>query len=206
MSMKTPARAAVKSATPHKSTCRSRAYPSKFSLSGVRSSNIRGTYFLQVIGDNHDEHAGLYEAEIIQVVVNRVWYKDAKDDGILLGDTYTPFPMRGLALVLTAIQCAIEEWSFGQYSPVAFTEQTYKSAYKAHCDGLQTYEQDSKELKIVSEICASIAQEGRLNAKAPRVQQAPQMMLPETAISNAIATYVARRNQKSGLGAASGAA
>lgn len=53
-----------------------------------------------------DEHEGLYEAPVIQMVINRVFYKNASDDGIKLRHAYEPFPFKGLALVLTAVSAS----------------------------------------------------------------------------------------------------
>lgn len=50
-----------------------------------------------------EEHDGLYGASIIQMVINRVFFKNTTDDGVRLGDLYSPFPLPGLALILTAV-------------------------------------------------------------------------------------------------------
>lgn len=50
-----------------------------------------------------DKHVGLYEAEIIQMVIDHIYYKDPEDDGVILRDAYTPFPLPALALIITAV-------------------------------------------------------------------------------------------------------
>ena len=47
---------------------------------------------------------GLYEAEIVQAIVNKVFYKNPTDDGVIHDDRYRPFPIRGIALILTAVR------------------------------------------------------------------------------------------------------
>lgn len=54
-------------------------------------------------GKTVDDHKGLYQAEIIQQMANRVYFKKRTDDGILLRAQYSPFPVPALALILTAV-------------------------------------------------------------------------------------------------------
>ncbi|KAJ2955984.1 hypothetical protein NUW54_g14693 [Trametes sanguinea] len=124
------------------------AYPSKLTENTWRAK--RGT--AQDIGQHEEDHDGLYENDIIQMVVNRVFYKDAEDDGILLSTVYDPFPTRALALVLTAIQCAIDEWSTGVHTNVKFTEDAYLRIYKTHLQDLEDFEAASGEDKILLQI------------------------------------------------------
>ena len=47
---------------------------------------------------------GLYEVEIVQAIVNKVFYKNPTDDGVIHDGQYRPFPIRGVALILTAVR------------------------------------------------------------------------------------------------------
>ncbi|OJT11722.1 hypothetical protein TRAPUB_11784 [Trametes pubescens] len=71
-------------------------------LAATLSRNRTFTY--QTINKGSDDHDGLYEAPVIQMIINRVFYKHASDDGVLLHDIYHPFPLKGLALVLAAVR------------------------------------------------------------------------------------------------------
>lgn len=46
---------------------------------------------------------GLYQNRIIQMLANKVYFKNANDDGIVLEKMYSPFPIVGLALILAAV-------------------------------------------------------------------------------------------------------
>ena len=50
-----------------------------------------------------DDHKGLYQADIIQQMVNRIYFKNRKDDGIALKNKYSPFPVVAFALILAAV-------------------------------------------------------------------------------------------------------
>ncbi|CDO74594.1 hypothetical protein BN946_scf184807.g2 [Trametes cinnabarina] len=107
------------------------------------------------------DHVGLYEAEVIQAVINRVFYKSATDEGIVLARVYDPFPIVGLALVLTAVECAIDEWESGVFTKVKFSEEKYSSMYKVHLQELCAFEEESGADRIVNDICTNISARGR---------------------------------------------
>lgn len=57
---------------------------------------------LQKLGQNVDEHTGIYQAPILGDLVNAVWYSSSTADGVVINE-YDPFPIVGFALVLTAV-------------------------------------------------------------------------------------------------------
>ncbi|CDO71945.1 hypothetical protein BN946_scf184940.g92 [Trametes cinnabarina] len=113
------------------------------------------------INDTAEDHVGLYEAEIIQSIINRVFYKTATDDGVVLAKIYEPFPFVGLALILTAIQCSLDEWDTGAFSKVTFSEESYSGIYHRHLQELHAFEAESGADRILTEICARISARGR---------------------------------------------
>lgn len=58
----------------------------------------------QIIDHAGGNHEGLYETPAIQMIVNRIFYKSASDDGVNLDATYSPFPLCGIALILAAVR------------------------------------------------------------------------------------------------------
>lgn len=117
-------------------------------------------------------------------MVNRVYYKSATDDGIVIADVYEPFPFVALALILTAvsfvfmvearcaltflpsppvhqIQCGIDEWDTGVHCNVTFSEENYSSIYETHLKELKKFERESGDDKILTEICTALSRRGR---------------------------------------------
>ncbi|CDO77808.1 hypothetical protein BN946_scf184534.g3 [Trametes cinnabarina] len=122
----------------------------------------RGRAFVyEIIGETMEDHVGLYEAEIIQDVVNRIFYKSPTDDGIKVADVYTPFPFVGLALVLMAIECCIDEWESGVFCKVTFSEENYSAIYQRHLQEMRSFEAESGADRILTEICNQITSRGR---------------------------------------------
>ncbi|KAH9857337.1 hypothetical protein C2E23DRAFT_693633, partial [Lenzites betulinus] len=148
------------------------------------------TFTYGVIDDNPELNDGLYEAEILQIVINRVFYKSSEDDGISLADVYDPFPVPGLALVLTAIQCAIDEWDTGAFASVTFSEEAYSAVYEQHLQELNAYELESGEDHVVKDISQTLS---RYHAKAPLPSVKDNSSLTATAISDAVASYKRRK-------------
>ncbi|KAH7908430.1 hypothetical protein BJ138DRAFT_1068811, partial [Hygrophoropsis aurantiaca] len=112
-------------------------------------------------GDSLDEHKGIYGSKAIQQVINEILYKNKHDEGITwASEFYCPFPNVGLALVLTAIECCIDEWAHGTRNKVAFTEEEYKSVFEAHLQSLQDLEEHSKEYDLVPKLLRQIYNNG----------------------------------------------
>ncbi|CDO75907.1 hypothetical protein BN946_scf184877.g1 [Trametes cinnabarina] len=143
----------------------------------------------EIIGERPESHVGLYEAEIIQLVINRIFYKTATDDAVRLATTYEPFPSVGLTLVLTAIQCVIDEWESGVFLKVTFSEENYYGVYKRHLQELCAFEDESGLDHILMEICTKISVCGREHARAPARNQHNPEVLSRSAISDAVASY-----------------
>ena len=56
------------------------------------------------ISEDPTHKLGLYEGDLIQTIINRVYYKDSQDDGVVHDTAYRPFRFEGLALILTAVR------------------------------------------------------------------------------------------------------
>ncbi|PIL28796.1 hypothetical protein GSI_08840 [Ganoderma sinense ZZ0214-1] len=117
-------------------------------------------------GKTDEEHEGLYQADIIQQMANRLYFKSKKDDGIILKAKYSPFPVVAVAIILAAVECAINEWSSGSFTKVPFMEDQYASVYRHHLRELRKYEAVSDDMQVVTQICQWIYEDGRIYAKA----------------------------------------
>ncbi|KAI1782799.1 hypothetical protein LXA43DRAFT_901840 [Ganoderma leucocontextum] len=117
-------------------------------------------------GKTVDEHEGLYQADVIQQMANRIYFKNKKDDGIILKDKYSPFPVVAFALILAAVECAIDEWSDGSFTKVPFTEEKYAPVYRHHLRELRQYEAVSDDMQVVMQLARWIYEDGRIYAKA----------------------------------------
>ncbi|OBZ72971.1 hypothetical protein A0H81_07163 [Grifola frondosa] len=151
------------------------------------------SFVYRKLGNTTNEHHGLYQNKIIQMMVNKIYYKNKHDDGIVLSPVYTPFPMPALALVLTAIEGAIDEWVPGTRSDVTFSVETYREVFEHHLAALRNFDEASRELGILTKIRTRIADDGRVHAKVDPVNTRVPRSLGSDAFKNAIAEF-SRKN------------
>ncbi|KIM61731.1 hypothetical protein SCLCIDRAFT_25682 [Scleroderma citrinum Foug A] len=112
-----------------------------------------------------DKRRGFLKAPIIQKVINMMWFANKNDEGIKHHTHFKPFPLPALALVLTAIECCIDEWMTGMQTDIPFTVQDYRSRY------------DSPQV---------IAEDGCIHSGATTLTMQPQNMVSVGIIAVAI--------------------
>ncbi|KAI5993207.1 hypothetical protein EDD15DRAFT_2196649 [Pisolithus albus] len=91
-----------------------------------------------------DGQRGFLKAPLIQKIINMMWFANKHDDGISFADHFNPFPYPALALVLTAIECCIDEWATGTRMDIAFTIQEYRGMFESHLSCLREFEEATK--------------------------------------------------------------
>ncbi|KAI9459742.1 hypothetical protein F5148DRAFT_971358, partial [Russula earlei] len=95
---------------------------------------------------------GFLKSRAIQDIINKVWFRNSsksKPDAIIFHDQYDPFPLVAIVLTLSAMECALDEWRTGSYSPVAFTVADYKHVFEDAHEMLQSFDQATKDLGIL---------------------------------------------------------
>ncbi|OBZ69791.1 hypothetical protein A0H81_10158 [Grifola frondosa] len=149
------------------------------------------------IGDTADERRGLYQNKIVQMMVNKIFFKNKNDDGIVLAHIYRPFPIPAIALILTAIEGAIDEWVPGTRADVTFSVEAYREVFDHHVSALRRFDEASKELEILTKIRTRMADDGRVHAKVDPVDSHVPRSLGSDAFKNAIAEFSSRNGRLS---------
>jgi len=72
-----------------------------------------------------------YRHPIIQEAINILWFKNKDDDGMTFQEHFSPIPTRAMALVLTAIQCCIKEWTDVIRTEPEWDEKRFKNVYQS---------------------------------------------------------------------------
>ncbi|KIM54882.1 hypothetical protein SCLCIDRAFT_35172, partial [Scleroderma citrinum Foug A] len=96
-----------------------------------------------------DDRCGFLKAPVIQKTVNTMWFTNKTDEGIKHHTWFKPFPLPALALVLTAIECCIDEWMTGMQTDIPFTIQDYCAGYDSHLKCLQDFDKATKEFGVL---------------------------------------------------------
>ncbi|KAI9455101.1 hypothetical protein F5148DRAFT_971137, partial [Russula earlei] len=95
---------------------------------------------------------GFLKSRAIQDIINKVWFRNSsksKPDAVIFRNQYDPFPLVAIVLTLSALECALDEWRTGSYSPVAFTVADYKHVFEDAHEMLQSFDQAMKDLGIL---------------------------------------------------------
>ncbi|KIK15164.1 hypothetical protein PISMIDRAFT_40394, partial [Pisolithus microcarpus 441] len=90
---------------------------------------------------------------LIQKIVNMMWFTNKHDNGIAFPEHFKPFPHPALALVLTAIECCIDEWATSTQMDITFTIQEYRNVFESHLNCLREFEDATKEFRVLPGIC-----------------------------------------------------
>ncbi|EIW86023.1 hypothetical protein CONPUDRAFT_160913 [Coniophora puteana RWD-64-598 SS2] len=80
---------------------------------------------------------GLYEHPLMQDAINRLWFKNSRDVGIIYGALFEPMPIPAMALVWTGVEHAIKEWETGVKKTIQFDEKVYHPILKKHITNLE---------------------------------------------------------------------
>ncbi|KII90200.1 hypothetical protein PLICRDRAFT_138729 [Plicaturopsis crispa FD-325 SS-3] len=148
-------------------------------------------------GETTQDHIGLYENKIIQKVVNQMWFKSKHDDGVTFVEYYHPFPAVALALVLTAIECAIDEWASGSLVKIKFEIDVYRDVYNRHLDAIYDFEEASRSQGIMVHLLTRLHDNGRIHSKADPLEQPVQRAVSPSAFRRAIREYQDRNGRLS---------
>ncbi|KIJ91432.1 hypothetical protein K443DRAFT_115027, partial [Laccaria amethystina LaAM-08-1] len=75
---------------------------------------------------NSEPHQGLLCHPVIQVIINKLWFKNKNDQGA----THVVFaeigiPIATLALVIRVVSSILDEWQTGEYCKIQFSANAY---------------------------------------------------------------------------------
>jgi len=111
-----------------------------------------------------------YRHPIIQKVVNITWFQNKDDVGIIFHQYFAPIPFEAIALVLTVIECCIDEWSTGTCKESTWKEVDYNANYLSHLNSLRDLRNrglHQKSRDPLQRIQQNLLRAARLHAGAP---------------------------------------
>ncbi|KAJ7662854.1 hypothetical protein B0H17DRAFT_1257671, partial [Mycena rosella] len=108
------------------------------------------------------ERRGMYKGPIIQKSVNGMWFNNRRDEGATHPRLFGPaLPKPTFALVLTAIECCVDEWASSIKTDVLFTAADYRSVYLEHLKCLDEFEKATAPRRILDNILTRLHNIGR---------------------------------------------
>ncbi|KAG2739142.1 hypothetical protein P692DRAFT_201873422 [Suillus brevipes Sb2] len=109
-----------------------------------------------------------FNGEIIQMITCCTSHLTSEgDEGIMFEKYFTPFPIPALALLYTAAECCIDEWTDGERSDIHFSSGEYKAVYDKHLANLKKFDSQTKAHGILDSILKDSDVPARLGLKAP---------------------------------------
>ncbi|KAG1867731.1 hypothetical protein F4604DRAFT_1927535 [Suillus subluteus] len=107
---------------------------------------------------------GIYKTELIQSAINNMWFANCSDEGVIHGRYFNPLPVELLALILTAIECCIDEWLTGVKEDIKFSSAAYAPVYQVHLTSLRHFDERTSVYKLLEKICDNVLDVARLHA------------------------------------------
>ncbi|KII88040.1 hypothetical protein PLICRDRAFT_111679 [Plicaturopsis crispa FD-325 SS-3] len=87
-----------------------------------------------------EERVGLCESRLVQEIVNAMWFVNRVDEGVTETTFFKPLQAVTIALVFTAIEHCIDEYSTGSQKDADFSELLCKPLQQAHLQILNDFE------------------------------------------------------------------
>ncbi|KAF8954048.1 hypothetical protein BDZ97DRAFT_1766789 [Flammula alnicola] len=138
-----------------------------------------------------DQYGGLYKNPLIQKIINAMWFHNRQDEGVIFDGYFRPIRPETIALVLTVIDCCIDEWITGIRTDVAFTGAIYHDVFIEHLKCLKDFDDcaKAKKLDILGNIQEKLYNRGRFHAGAQPISKVGVRALPTSAFDAAIKEY-----------------
>ncbi|KAI5987433.1 hypothetical protein EDD15DRAFT_2372133 [Pisolithus albus] len=133
-----------------------------------------------------EDRRGFLKAPLIQKIINTMWFANKHDEGVMFPEHFKPFPYPTLALVLTAIECCIDEWATGKRGDIPFTTQEYRPVYEAYLKCLQDFDYATKDVGVLWAICTRIYEAGRVHSGAGALTTESQCKVSARVVAAAI--------------------
>ncbi|KAI5980564.1 hypothetical protein EDD15DRAFT_2382220 [Pisolithus albus] len=133
-----------------------------------------------------DGRRGFLKAPLIQKIINTMWFANKHDDGVRFHNHFKPFPYPALALVLTAIECCIDEWMTGTRTDIPFSIQEYRGVYESHLKCLQAFEEATRTYAVLPAICMRLYEAGCIHSGAAPLSAPTEVTVSARVIATAI--------------------
>jgi hypothetical protein len=122
--------------------------------------------------------------------VNTIWFKNKRDEGIKYPEFYNPIPEVGLALILTAIECCIDEWASDTRSDVTFFADNYQPIFAEHLKNLDKFDDHTKAQGLLPKLLAELHDNGCINARADPLDHSTTRTMSPSVFDAAIKEFI----------------
>ncbi|TFK53194.1 hypothetical protein OE88DRAFT_1627002, partial [Heliocybe sulcata] len=112
--------------------------------------------------EDPDRRRRMYEHPIIQSLINVTWFAKKNDTGVQYPEYFKGgIPLVTVGLVLTAVECVLDEWATGTRNRKDFSEKAYKEVFEGHCKRLEQFRKETRQLRVLKHIRSSLLRNAR---------------------------------------------
>ncbi|KAJ8522272.1 hypothetical protein ONZ45_g1162 [Pleurotus djamor] len=121
-----------------------------------------------------DTRTGMYMNDIIQTIVNKVWFSNRKADGVKHPSFSDDdgIPLITIALVLTVVENVLDEWLTGEHVDMPFSAHNYRDKYHAHLQTLRNFQAHAPS--VVLQLRKRLLTQARRYAKVDEASAEPR--------------------------------
>ncbi|KAH9985001.1 hypothetical protein BJV77DRAFT_1162258 [Russula vinacea] len=107
-----------------------------------------------------------YRHPIIQEAINVTFFRNEDDAGVVHQEHFSPMPIPIIALILTVVQCCIEDWSDGQRKDTIWGDEKILAVYHAHIASLFSFQaQDpDRDIDVLCQLQCDLLKSAREHA------------------------------------------
>ncbi|KAH9963485.1 hypothetical protein BGW80DRAFT_1179878 [Lactifluus volemus] len=132
----------------------------------IRNLLTRGNFLYR----DFEKRTGYLLTPAISDIVNKMWFEDKEDDGIVFSKCFTSdgggIPPQTIALVCTVIENCLDEYQGGAFSEIPFTRSMYRARYEARLEYFEDFSKKTRQASIIPRLCQRILKLARKHAKA----------------------------------------
>ncbi|KAH7097242.1 hypothetical protein BKA62DRAFT_675231 [Auriculariales sp. MPI-PUGE-AT-0066] len=120
------------------------------------------------------ERKGAYRHPLIESTIREVFFQGSEPLGVEFPDAFNPMPFVTVALVATAMECALYEWQEGTRKRCDFTAEKFGGSFQARVEALERSELSHRHESIawrcaLFKKCSSLQRENDGDAMAAPV-------------------------------------
>ncbi|KAF8691578.1 hypothetical protein AX14_002778 [Amanita brunnescens Koide BX004] len=151
--------------------------------------NEKGYIFKEIKANGERCLRGPYKHMIVQCAVNDMWFQNKYDEGIKYEKNFDPLPIPAIALVLTAIECGVDQWEDGYKTDVKFYSNEYKPVYLGHIKSLEAFGEAAQALDLLGKLQRKLYNIGRVHAGVTPKAIMDKPPIPISAFKDAVQYY-----------------
>ncbi|KAG2369329.1 hypothetical protein BDR07DRAFT_1476947 [Suillus spraguei] len=144
-----------------------------------------------------EKRSRIYRTGLIQAAVNDMWFANRNDEGVIHSKYFDPLPLEILALILTLIECCIDEWMTGVKEYIKFSSATYTLVYLVHLSSLWRFDECTSTYNLLGKIGVNILNIAWLHAGVnPLVAHTTPVGFTDDVFDDAIEEYKAEAREE----------